>query len=430
MPLEIHEDCQDRLAEFLTANLPQVSVNNQLFVNYKSLEAISDIDDILPQNDDFQDQLHKWIGENPLSSFIFGKLQETLESNYEYNSDQPTQNLNEIEEFEEIEELANSLIDDFIALPNEYNLLLKIPRGVATRFIQAIGEEELSISENLSLISPNQDFRNEFPDPPKHSPKKGLAGLDFLDQQVEWNPEHLYIKYRVEGFISSYEQTTPIQRFKELCKSFIGICLALRLLSFEHNYLNSSFESKILVFKSSNETWFSKKNHTFSESFSNRFQSLDLWSTWEEELNENQISTLIVKELQKIQSVFRDQDNNETILKSSQWLFDSYCSENKLLGFIQSITSIEILLGDKSISDIIGLGELLRNRCAYLIGKSKSQRDEILKDFKRIYDTRSKIVHRGKSTLSESEVDDFYKLRWLCMRAIQEEVTLLNEDED
>jgi len=76
----------------------------------------------------------------------------------------------------------------------------------------------------------------------------------------------------------------------------------------------------------------------------------------------------------------------------------------------------------------MGLGELLRNRCAYLIGKSHKQRKQLLDDFKEIYDVRSKIVHRGKSRLNLHERSLFSKLQWMCRRVIQEEIELLKED--
>ena len=76
----------------------------------------------------------------------------------------------------------------------------------------------------------------------------------------------------------------------------------------------------------------------------------------------------------------------------------------------------------------LGLGELLRNRCAYLIGKSHKQREEVLADFRDIYDLRSKIVHRGKVRLHLKERSLFAKLQWMCRCVIQEEVQLLQKD--
>jgi hypothetical protein len=89
---------------------------------------------------------------------------------------------------------------------------------------------------------------------------------------------------------------------------------------------------------------------------------------------------------------------------------------------------LEILLGEKATSDLMGIGELIGNRCSYLIGKSHKQRSDVLSTFKKIYDIRSGIVHRGKNRLSWEERRLSLRLQWMCLRAIQEEVELLKKD--
>jgi hypothetical protein len=113
------------------------------------------------------------------------------------------------------------------------------------------------------------------------------------------------------------------------------------------------------------------------------------------------------------------------ILLASQWYFDSATGSDRLLPFIQGMVVLEILLGDKAASKEIGLNELLRNRCAYLIGSSQEEREEIYKTFGDIYDVRSQIVHRGKHRLNAHERSLFGRLRWMCRRVIQKEVDLL-----
>jgi hypothetical protein len=110
-------------------------------------------------------------------------------------------------------------------------------------------------------------------------------------------------------------------------------------------------------------------------------------------------------------------------------LLDSCAGKNELLSFVQTAVALEILLGEEVKSDILGIGELLGNRCAYLIGKTHSQRKGILDDFKKSYDVRSRIVHRGKSRLALDERALFSKLQWMCKRVITEEIRLIVEDE-
>lgn len=132
--------------------------------------------------------------------------------------------------------------------------------------------------------------------------------------------------------------------------------------------------------------------------------------------------------LEDMACVFHNQDKSQKIILASQWLFDSYSGRNELLSFVQTVVVMEILLGEKAVSDLLGLGELLRNRCAYLVSKSHKQREEILSEFKEIYDLRSRIVHRGKAKLTLNEKSLFSKLQWMCRRVIQEEVNLLKQD--
>ena len=76
----------------------------------------------------------------------------------------------------------------------------------------------------------------------------------------------------------------------------------------------------------------------------------------------------------------------------------------------------------------VGIGELLRNRCAYLIGSSHQERSNILDDLKKIYHVRSYIVHRGKAKLDTHEQFLLFKLRGMCDRVIRREIELLRRD--
>ena len=126
-------------------------------------------------------------------------------------------------------------------------------------------------------------------------------------------------------------------------------------------------------------------------------------------------------------SVFSAVPSPRRILLAAQWLFDSYGGTDEMLSFVQAAVVLEILLGDKAVSDVVGLGELLRNRCAYLISRSQVQREEILSEFPRIYAVRSKIVHEGKKRLNQEEWRLFSRLRWMFARVIQSEVQLLSQ---
>jgi hypothetical protein len=89
---------------------------------------------------------------------------------------------------------------------------------------------------------------------------------------------------------------------------------------------------------------------------------------------------------------------------------------------------LEILLGDKAKSDVVGVGELLRNRCAYLIGRTHTERTNIIERFNDIYSVRSHIVHAGKTRLNRKERMLFHILHSYCRRVIQAELELFEHD--
>ena len=107
--------------------------------------------------------------------------------------------------------------------------------------------------------------------------------------------------------------------------------------------------------------------------------------------------------LDEMTAVFSAGGKAETIALAAEWLLDSYTGRDDRLNYIQSIVVLEVLLGDKAASDEVGLGQLLRNRCAYMLGRNRDDRDSLMKEFYEIYKIRSQIVHRGKARLNFKE---------------------------
>lgn len=187
-------------------------------------------------------------------------------------------------------------------------------------------------------------------------------------------------------------------------------------------------KAKFLIHRKIGSAWSWERSHEWGADQSDVFHDLELDDLGGHLNEESEQSSWIQNRLRLVSSVFTHNTEAEKIILASQWLFDSHCGSNELLSFVQTVVAMEILLGDKAVSDLMGLGELLRNRCAYLIGDSQKQREEILDDFRKIYDVRSQIVHRGKSRLTQNERVLFYDLRRMCRRVIQEEVNLLQKD--
>lgn len=427
MGLDLHPACRSRLVEKLADEVPTLKVMNGMFLDYATTSGLSKLDKILPESSAFQNRINRIVSDEPVSDFVADRLAEQLDQTQQYDADLKRQPLVELEEFQNAAGVASELVDEFESLPWSYACFVRLPFELSESFRPALNSTAFELSDQLSLVEPDDDHSFRFPDPPNHSSGKSLWGLGDLSNPVEWSQKCLYVRGDVSGYIGFYANTAPLENFNLLVRALCGFGLATRLFRIRGVHYGTPRETKIVVFRKAGRRWSAQKNHSFSEEFSHNFESLDLGDILAD-YDEQTQKYLIRSELQNFALVFREPKRNESLIRAGQWLFDSYCGKNELLGFVQATVALEILLGDKATSDLIGLGELLRNRCAYLIGRTRTQRDEVLSDFDRIYNTRSKIVHRGKNRLTSSERDDLWTLRWMCSRVIQEEVKLIVEE--
>lgn len=118
-------------------------------------------------------------------------------------------------------------------------------------------------------------------------------------------------------------------------------------------------------------------------------------------------------DIEKIKLIFRNpanfiyQESNDLMpIKSAMnWALQANYEDNSIQSFIQISIAFEALFTEGT--DYIT--KTIANRCAYLLGKTRFERNEIINDFVEFYNTRSKIVH-GKLSLLEPE--HFRQLKW------------------
>lgn len=243
----------------------------------------------------------------------------------------------------------------------------------------------------------------------------------------QWSEKLVYIRGNISGFIGRAGSSETLHSFQNFVRAFCGLAVAHSLIRVQDVTFFGMAETKMFVFQDTLGTWAYDSTHAFDSNFSDTFRKLGL-IPGRNDVPETARHYFLRKRLKSIAAGMQPQASNDRLLLAAQWFFESYYGGNQLLAFLRATVALEILLGEKALSDVIGVGELLANRCAYLIGESNSEREQLLKDFRRLYDTRSKIVHRGKNRLSHAEFTDLGTLRWICARVIQAELKLLNAD--
>ncbi len=430
MGIKLHNKCKERLVEVIAEQLPNLSVNNRMFLDGRSAMPLLLAEKVIPNQGGIREKLNQYISESPIFDFVYESLSKELYERQEYDPETKELKLIEIEGYENPRLTAKRLVDEFDTLPWKYSFTIKFGNELSTLFADLIGCYQLS--DSLRLIRPNEDFEKSYPlrsgIEARDRSLFGELGLPSMFSPPQWDRSSSYLQIEADGFVGKYGETYTVERAKSTLKSFCGLGIALRLFKINYKYRPTPPKAKFFVHREIDKRWIVDSAKKLDSDISSTFNDL-VFHDFNGQLDTNsKKSTWAKARLKEIKSVFSNSEKAEKIRLASQWLFDSHSGKNELLSFVQTVVALEILLGEKAVSDQIGIGELLGNRCAYLIGKSHSQRSEILDDFKEIYGIRSKIVHRGKSRLTYRERELFSKLQRMCHRVIQEELKLLQED--
>jgi hypothetical protein len=428
MSLGLHQKCLERLMQVVVERLPGIKVKNRMFLDRRTAVMLLMAESTLPQSGVLHQNLQQYIGEMPFADFAIELLSQNLLREQKYDSGVEAVSLSEVQGYEDLNGVARYLVNEFESLPWKYSLSIELGNDFGELFAKALGS--LEICDSAKVIAPNDEYAKLFP------LKSGIEALDRslgggllnLFSKPEWNANSAYLQIVANGFIGPYTETKPLEEAISLLKAFCGAAIALRLLKVEYSYRSFPAKSRFYVHRQIDDNWRIERVHELDTSVSDTLHDLVLHDLDGKLRSDDQKARWMEERLKEIGSLFGNRQRAQKILLGSQWLFDSYCGKNELLSFVQTVVVMEILLGEKTISDLLGLGELLRNRCAYLIGDSHKQREEVLADFREIYDLRSKIVHRGKVKLNLTEKSLFTKLQWMCRRVIQEEVRMLQQD--
>jgi hypothetical protein len=333
--------------------------------------------------------------------------------------------LTDIDAYRDRSAVADRLVSEFQSLPWHYALTVEMPLGIGDTLHRVIRNHALSTS--VRVIAPDEQFTTEYPPPPGTGTLPRLTTLrDLLSgYQARWNPNNVYLQIRTAGFIPPFGSSAPLEEGIDTIKSFFGLGLALNLCRRGNRFGEPPANAYLWVHRLAGERWEYERYTELDSSLSALLYKLTFDDRDGTVDTEEQRKAFAKAILVRMGIVFSAGQPANRLLLASHWLLDSYSGSDTMLAFVQAAVVLEILLGDKAVSEVVGLGELLRNRCAYLISHSQAERDEILREFPRIYSVRSSIVHAGKKRLSRDEWLLFVRLRWICQRVIQEESRLL-----
>lgn len=424
MPIKLHPNCVDRLREQLPEALSAIVITSNHYVDYDSVSDLRALEAVLPQHAEIREQLDGILGRDPLSAFVLDRLHRSLRESLPFESDARSP-LPQLALEESIDELADRFVAELITLPWEYAFLYQLPDDAVDPLLQD-GRSEFELAPGLAFVRWTSGQQELFELPPGDE-RGGLHGLLGAPKPTEGSA---YLQAAQLGYVPEFGTSSAREEADRTLRATLGLGLASQV--WERGWgsglagLFGPGRAHVHIWRRTEAGWTHVHPQALPTEVGEAISKLRISKNLEA-LGPEVTSRWARQRFGEVR-VLHASDQGRAIARACRWLFDSYVGSNELLSFIQATVSAEILLGDKAVSDITGLTELLANRCAYLVGESRSQREEILTDFRDIYRTRSRIVHRGLDQLDPDDEDRLWKLRWLCTQVIQKELELLLKD--
>lgn len=372
MTLTLRAENRETLVNKLSDILSRVEVSNNWFPDHEVFSELAELEERLRRNAQLWERCDEFISDRPLTDFFLEVLVDELKLSQKYDLATKRTPLNSFAEYRDTTAVSERLVKGFESLPRDYECFVKLP---LFNLQEVLGQKEYLVSESLRLIFPDEQHDRTFPaapfDPPTREFK--LFSLRPRDEEhkLDWLDYFPYFRVSVSGFIGGWEETSPLRRVGFLVRSFCGLALALRLI--ETTFLTWPLESYLVVYDKCENQWIPKKARTLPTGLVQGLERLRLHDRFSTPMSKRAFKS----DLDKLGLLFQSERQNEKLLLAAQWYFDSYCGDSELLAFVKATICLEIILGDKKLTDVVGLGKLMSNRCAYLISSTQKERDEV-----------------------------------------------------
>lgn len=331
--------------------------------------------------------------------------------------------------------LASTLVTELSSLPQKLRVMSSLPSSFSEVLFH--DTQDLEIGPGIRVVRGDKLEA--------HCPlSTGSARLDewvvgtkSMDRIRLTKDGHYFVTWH-SGYVGGFFQNAVIQAHLDKLRSMLGLLLAIDAL--EEDYTEHDMTPYVVVHQVGDSTELaltSSLDSDVSYLFDNYGLEVDLRGSFRldfEESGEELLEVLPLSEEEEerkgivqgeLRTAFGGGELTRRILTSSLWLFRAFTTSRKMDVILNATIALEVLLGDREEADRIGLTKLMSNRCAYLLGSTKKERDEIMESFKGIYELRSKIVHTGMHHTDRAADRVAHSARLLAARVIKKELELV-----
>lgn len=428
--VKLNPDLRKTLLSALSAGLPHLTVVDSWFLSEETRAFLIKLDALLPANHSPKNGaghdraprafLVSILDDHPLADFAADYLQHVIVDATAPRTERKigTQSLAEILDPFDANALAEALIVQLESLPHPYTFA--VPLNAQLSKLLEDGENEIPINPHMRIVRVSDEARAQL----DGSQTSALRNLVARWGQRAFVVGDCALEIKVSGYCPRYGQSATVNEAMLSAKAFFGLCVALRLISSGYTFGGEPTQERMSINRA--DTGEIIGDQKFDQDAGHYLRSLRPHDRLMSQSSQER--RLFVRAgLADIGKCIQAGDQGKRLRLAGRWFFDSVAGSDDVTAFVQAMIVLETLLGRQDSEDIekLGVGELLRNRCAYLLGHSATEREEILSKFPAIYRVRSAIVHRGQSRLSFKERELLDDLRFYCARVIHAEGRLV-----
>jgi hypothetical protein len=431
---KIHAELRAALTRALTEILAKLPVSNGFYVPFEGRLMLQRADKLLPEQHkqkpggdptrNIKPALVEMIDDHPIADFAEEYLNVLIQKHSTFDLERPDIEFAALLPEQDLSIVAADIVQALSALPYQYSFILALPPSLAA--LVPDGSASVFINPKMRLMRASEEFIAKYPTPDNYGSLSELFGRQ---PQRDVKVGGYALQLDAEGFSTRYGNTATVMDAILSVKAFFGFCVALRILESSYSDDRDFRAEGMRICRADEPAYVGRR--TFDHDTGKYIRSLKVAQWLEEKLPERDRDAYIVNALREIGKCLGAGHEARRLRLACRWFFDSSASSDDVTAFVQAMIVMETVLGEGASFDrnSISLGELLKNRCAFLLGKTRSERDDILAAFAHLYRVRSAIVHHGQHKLSYSERTKLFELKDLCARVIRAEGRLLANDE-